>query len=97
MLLTKRELRQRLRELNALICEWDPMGVIGSPAPRDEYECLVGPLFTLLQARANEVEIEGYLSRQLVEHFGLAPDPNDVAGVAARVHHWFTTADVERE
>jgi len=44
MSLTKREVRERVRELNALMADWDPTGVIAdSHAPRDEYECLVGP------------------------------------------------------
>ena len=62
MSLTKREVRERVRELNALMADWDPTGVIAdSHAPRDEYECLVGPLLTLLQSGAGEVAIRRYL------------------------------------
>ena len=88
--LTKREVRERVRELNALMADWDPTGVIAdSHAPRDEYECLVGPLLTLLQSGAGEPAIRRYLSKQLVEHFGVPANDKDVAAVAARVHRWF--------
>jgi hypothetical protein len=52
--LSKRELRQRFSQLNALMCDWDPIGVMDDPNwPRDEYDCLVGPLLTLLQSGAS--------------------------------------------
>jgi hypothetical protein len=96
--LTKRELKERVRELNTLMADWDPTGVIGeSHAPRDEYECLVGPLLTLLQSGANEVAIGRYLSKQLVEHFGVSANQKDVAAVAARVHRWFASINGVRE
>jgi hypothetical protein len=98
MHLTKRELRERVRELNAMMVDWDPTGVIGdSHAPRDEYECLVGPLLTLLQSGASNVEIERYLAKQVLEHFGLSPNRSDVASVAVRVHRWFESMDAGQE
>jgi hypothetical protein len=94
MRLTNRELRQRVEELSALMCEWDPTGVVAEcGAPPDEYDCLVGPLLALLQSGATEVEIEGYLRQRLVEHFGLSCDPQDVATVAGRVRRWFNRSD----
>jgi hypothetical protein len=72
------------------MCEWDPIGVMKDPDwPRDEYECLVGPLLTLLQSGATEAEIGGYLRNEMVEHFGLSPDHYDFLAVAGRVHSWF--------
>ena len=71
MSLTKREVRERVRELNALMADWDPTGVIAdSHAPRDEYECLVGPLLTLLQSGAGEPAIRRYLSDNLSSTLG---------------------------
>ena len=88
--LSKRELRQRSAELRALICEWDPIGVMDDPEwPREEYDCLVGPLLTLLQSSATEPEIGGYLREEIVEHFGLSPDNYDFLAVAGRVRRWF--------
>jgi hypothetical protein len=88
--LTKRESRQRWSQLRALMCEWDPIGVMNDPGwPRDEYDCLVGPLLTLLQSGATDDEIGGYLRKEIVEHFGLSPDHYDFLAVAGRLRGWF--------
>jgi hypothetical protein len=90
MRLTKRELRQRSLELNALMCDWDPIGVMADSSwPRDEYECLVGPLLTLLQSDATKAGIGDYLRKEVAEHFGLPADRYDFLAIAARVHSWF--------
>ena len=88
--LTKRESRERSAQLRALICEWDPIGVMNDPDwPRDEYDCLVGPLLTLLQSGTSDDAIGEYLRNELVDHFGLSPAPYDFAVVIQRVRAWF--------
>ena len=90
MPLSKRESRQRSSELNALMCAWDPIGVMVDPSwPRDEYECLVGPLLRMLGSGAGQTEIASYLQAQIVEHFGLSEEHYDFRAVAARVESWF--------
>jgi len=91
MQLTNRELRQRWSQLRDLMCEWDPLGVVGSAgAPRDEYDCLLGPLLTHLQALAPESEIASHLRSELVtHHFGLSPEHYDFQAIANRVKSWF--------
>jgi len=72
--------------------EWDPIGVMDNPKwpwPRDEYECLVRPLLTLLQSCASQAEIENYLRKEIVEHFGLSPEHYDLRAIALRVRLWF--------
>jgi len=91
--LTKRESRQRFSQLNTLMCEWDPIGVMDdSKWPRDEYHCLVGPLLTMLQSGAGQTEIASYLQAEIVEHFGLSAEHYDFTAVAARVRSWFDRA-----
>ncbi len=88
--LTKRELRQRSSQLRTLICEWDPIGVVDDPDwPRDEYDCLVGPLLTLLQSDAAADAIASYLRKEVIEHFGLSPAAYDFTAVARRLRTWF--------
>lgn len=88
--LSKRELRQRSAQLRALMCEWDPIGVMSDPNwPRDEYDCLVGPLLTLLAQGASEEQLAQYMRKDLDEHFGLPPDNYDFTEVARRVRRWF--------
>ncbi len=88
MPLSKREIRQRSSELNVLVYEWDPIGV-APDGPRDEYECLVGPLLTMLQSGATQSEIASYLETELIEHFGLVPNRDNIAAAASRVRAWF--------
>jgi hypothetical protein len=57
--------------------------------PRDEYDCLAGPLLTLLQSDADDDEIVSYLRKEIDEHFGLSPDHYDFLAVAARLRTWF--------
>ncbi|MDZ4323780.1 MAG: hypothetical protein U1A73_01965 [Pseudomonas sp.] len=91
--LSKREIRERMAQLRALMCEWDPIGVMSDPDwPRDEYDCLVAPLLTLLAQGATEDEIAAYLRKEITEHFGLSPDHYDFATVAERVRRWFDHA-----
>ena len=88
--LSKRELRERLTQLRGLMCEWDPIGVMDDPEwPRDEYDCLVGPLLTLLDSGASKEEIARYLRQEIDEHFGLTADNYDFTAVADRVRRWF--------
>jgi len=91
--LSKRESRQRFSQLNALMCEWDPIGVMDDRNwPRDEYECLVGPVLTMLQSGASQTEIASYLQAEIVEHFGLSAEHYDFTAVAAQVRSWFDRA-----
>lgn len=91
--LTRQEVRQRSSQLRALICEWDPIGVMDDPDwPRDEYDCLVGPLLTLLQSGATSAAIADHLRKELVEHFGLSPEHYDFLRVAGRIWKWFDRA-----
>jgi len=51
-------------QLRALMCEWDPIGVMNDPDwSRDEYDCLVGPLPTRRASEASKEEIMRYLRR----------------------------------
>jgi hypothetical protein len=88
--LSKRELSERSSQLRSLMHEWDPIGVMSDPDwPRDEYECLVGPVLTLLAQGATEEDIARYLRKEIDEHFGLSPDNYDFTEVARRLRRWF--------
>ena len=90
MALSKHELRQRSAQLRTLMCEWDPIGVMTDPDwPRDGYDCLVGPLLTLLAQGASAEEVARYLRKEIEEHFGLSPEHYNFTEVAQRVHTWF--------
>jgi hypothetical protein len=91
--LTKKELRQRSSELNELMCEWDPIGVMDDPDwPRDEYDCLVSPVLSLLQSGATVEEVATHLRKEVTDHIGLSPDKYDFLAVARRFRNWFDHA-----
>jgi hypothetical protein len=91
--LSKSELRERWAQLRALLCEWDPLGVMGVPDwPRDEYDCLVGPLLRLLDSEASKEHIARYLHNEIDEHFALFADKYDFTAMAERVEKWFDHA-----
>ena len=90
MELTKQEVRECWSQLRELMCDWDPIGVMDNPeAPRDEYDCLVGPLLTQLASSASESDIANYLRDEIVHHFGLSPADYDFTAVAKRVKTWY--------
>ena len=100
MALSKEQSRRRWSELRGLVCEWDPFGVMGDPTwPRDEYDCMLGPLLRLLESGASESDIDCYLRTEITEHFGLSPQNYDFASAATRIRSWFLEgwARIERD
>ena len=89
--LTKLEMRQRGRELRALLNEWDPIGVSGVGDAVDEYDCILWPLMRMLEASESVEGIAGYLTKELREHFGLDPSDSGVLEFAVRASRWFET------
>jgi hypothetical protein len=88
--LSKEQSRLRWSELRALFCEWDPIGVMVDPEwPRDEYDCMVGPVMRLLETGASDAEIADYLRSEITDHFGLSAEHYDCPSVALRTRSWF--------
>jgi hypothetical protein len=61
----------------------------GFGAPPDEYDCLLGPLLTILQTGAAEPEIASCFQKQMNEHFGYSAEERDFLELAGRVRTWF--------
>jgi hypothetical protein len=88
--LSKCESRERWTQLRALMCEWDPIGVMDDPDwPRDEYDCLVDALLTLLASKASREEVGEYVRKEIEKHFGLSAVSYDLMAVVDRVQEWF--------
>jgi len=77
------------RSLRILFNEWDPLGVQGAQedgGPDDEYDCMLGPLISLLLQGSDRQALEVYLRTELDEHFGLQSQrvpPNEVDRILA--------------
>jgi hypothetical protein len=55
----ERDLYQRVGEILHYL--WDPIGVSSFPEARDEYDCYVPHVFSMLQQRLGRIEISDYL------------------------------------
>jgi hypothetical protein len=84
-------MRQRGRELRALLNQWDPIGVMGPEAPPDdtEYDDLLWPLMRLLEGGASAADLDEHLRRKLDSDYGFTPNPTEVQRVARRIKEWF--------
>ena len=51
----------------------------------------------MLESGATRSEIVAYLQKELVEHFGLEPNKDDIETVATRVQAWFYRGWRDRE
>ena len=92
-LLSKEQSRVRWAELRGLLNEWDPIGVMSIPeGPRDEYDCIAGPLMRMLEAGASQGQIADFLRQEMTEHFGLPSKPDGVGAFARRIRKWFKSA-----
>jgi len=88
--LSKEQSRLRWSELRGMLCQWDPIGVMDDPKwPRDEYDCMIGPLLRLLESGSSAKDIAAYLRAQITEHFGLSPEHYDFASIARQIRSWF--------
>jgi len=78
-------------ELRALVGAWDPLSVFDDPTwPRDEYDCLLGPLLSRLQRGAPAEDISAFLGHELRDHFGIEPRPGQPTAFVATLVAWFT-------
>ena len=90
MRLTRTELRQRYAELREIINGWDPIGVFTMPGgPRDEYDCVVGPLMRRLENGEPVEAVAQYLSEEFTDHFGLSISEERIHTWAAQAREWY--------
>ena len=79
----------RPASLRSLLNEWDPIGV--ADLVSDEYDCLIAPLLSRLNDRAERSQISEFLWHELEDHFGLDPGHCGVDGLASRLVAWWAT------
>lgn len=79
-------------ELRDLLFAWNPIGVDG--LPRDEYDCVIGPLVDHLHKGESEDQLIAFLTNAIKDHFGLDPAESWVSEatgmLAARAILWFS-------
>jgi hypothetical protein len=73
--------------LNYLLNEWDPIGV--ADLVTDEYDCMIAPLISRLNAGNGLAQISEFLGHELEDHFGLDPHSHEVDSMANRLVAWW--------
>jgi hypothetical protein len=86
-------LRKLAKDLHHLIDAWDPVGLLKTGAPTDEYECLVGPILTRLERGEPSAQLATWLQAHIADHFGVpSTDARAFAEKACAWHRGQLTA-----
>jgi hypothetical protein len=82
----RRKLRTQNGQLLTLLNEWDPGGVVGAGAGRDQYASLADALLEQLGESRSEAEITAFLEREIEAKFHRKPA--DASRFATKVVTW---------
>lgn len=66
----KQKWSRQYEELEKIVNEWDPAGLISGGAPTYEYNCLSTQILFLLHEGKDTVKIQEFILEKLDEHFG---------------------------
>ena len=88
-------LRKLSRGLQDLIDAWDPVGLLKTGAPKDEYDCLVGPILGRLERKETPDELAAWLGPHIADHFGVPCTDARRFAAKARAWHDALPPDVE--
>jgi hypothetical protein len=73
------------------MCDWDPIGVMDRlDWPRDEYDCMIGPVLRLLEQGASIDELRAFLGKEVTEHMGISCIDAEVRRVSETLKKWFS-------
>ena len=78
-----RAIQESIRE--ALLREWDPIGVFDEPSAQDEYDSYVGGIYRLLAGGASAEDIAAHLAKIQTDTMGLPASGERLLGVARRL------------
>ena len=83
------ELRRRADEVLHYV--WDPLGVSGVPAARDEYDGYLAQVVKLLLERKGKHRLAAYLIEVEDQRMGMIPDTRKAEEVADILRDWLAT------
>jgi len=99
----KKEWTRQYRELEKIVNEWDPVGLIRGGAPDDEYDCLTTQILYLLHKGKNAEELREFILAELDEHFGYGLNCirieyrdkflDSCNSISLRIEDWFNTLE----
>lgn len=86
---TSRELK---KELNQLLNTWDFIGVLPfKGGPKDEYDCLITPIFSLMRKGADSDKLTSFLSKELNDHFGIDYKSDELDQIVKKITEWWNS------
>ncbi|WP_213283356.1 hypothetical protein [Cellulomonas hominis] len=88
--MSKRDGKERMREMRALLMDWDALGVADVPEAADEYDCMIGPLHGHLHRGGGARSLRDVIERERSDHFGLHPDTRADSALADALVEWWT-------
>lgn len=91
--LKERAKRYHTAVRNAVMSNWDPIGVAGIPEAADEYDSYVPAIYKMLIERKSPEDIFSYLWWLETEHMGLSGDRQATAAFAQRLYNLSSELD----
>lgn len=87
---SKKLIKIEEKELNQLLNEWDPIGILPFEGwPDDEYDCFIFPILSILHKDEGREKLIYFLNEHLTEHIGLSLNKKYVDEFADRVIFWW--------
>ena len=81
-------IKQQQKELRMILNEWNFLAV-AIAGPQDEYDCMLGPLLTLLHNGADENEVRDFIKKERKEHFGLPEESPSLEPTLQKIFTWW--------
>lgn len=77
------------KELIDLLNQWDPIGIMSLEAPKDEYDCFVNPILSILHKGKGKSELTNFLKKHLEDHMGLDSKDSKPDEFAEKIMSWW--------
>jgi hypothetical protein len=78
-----------MRDVRALLMEWDAIGIADWPEAADEYDRMMSPLIGHLRNGADAAFLRDWIARERIDHFGLGPDNGADRALADALLRWW--------
>ena len=80
------------QELIHLLNTWDFLGVLPfKGGPKDEYDCLIAPIFSLMRKGADSDKLTSFLTKELNDHFGIDSGPHELDQIVKKITQWWNS------
>jgi len=91
-----KDIKLLIQELNNILNQWDFIGVHPfNDGPTDEYDCLIGPIISRLNANSTNEELKNFLIKELNDHFGMPSlQIESIDDVVEKITAWWNKKDI---